>query len=239
MPDRNSRSAGAPTAHRWAAPLSGLAAALLLIALCGLVALHHGRPLGIDRFLHDWSRAHRTGDVTTAARLLTRTGTGVPAYLLAALAGLIGGGRRAWWQGIGLAWLALGVVQVIRLALMKIMERPRPPVADWATTASGMAFPSGHATTSAMVAALFLVALGRRLSRAWFAAGAAAAVLWAIGVGVTRVYLGVHWPTDVVAGWVLVLALVFAVSSAARGTGSQHLRRRPGEPTSRPAPRTR
>jgi membrane-associated phospholipid phosphatase len=94
----------------------------------------------------------------------------------------------------------VGIVQVVRLALMIVMDRPRPPVADWATMASGMALPSGHTTTSAMVAALFVVALGRRRPpRVRFAAGVTAAVLWAIGVGVTRVYLGVHWPTDVVA----------------------------------------
>ena len=93
--------------------------------------------------------------------------------------------------------------------------RTRPPQADWAHAASGYAFPSGHTTSSAIVAALFWVALGRRaLMRYWRVQGRLVAVAWAISVGVTRVYLGVHWPTDVVGGWLLTLALTLAVTCA-------------------------
>lgn len=85
---------------------------------------------------------------------------------------------------------------------------------DWATHASGFAFPSGHATTSALMAGLLVAAIGHRAygSRA----GRVAAVLvgcWAAAVGLSRVLLGVHWVTDVVAGW-LFAALWLGLGAA-------------------------
>lgn len=88
---------------------------------------------------------------------------------------------------------------------MTLVARPRPPLADWATRASGWSFPSGHATTSAMTAGLLIAALflrGPRVPRL-------AAVLigiWGAAVGLTRVYLGVHWFSDVIGGWLFAIA---------------------------------
>jgi undecaprenyl-diphosphatase len=189
-----------------------VAAAVLLAVLTVLVSAHDGRPFGWDAAIHDWLRDHRTTGLTTRARLLTATGTGVPAYLLAATAGLLGGGFRPWWQRALAAAATLGLVQLLRLGFATAVGRARPPSADWAAAAGGAAFPSGHTTSSAVVAALFVVALRSRATPGRpGSAGAAVAVLWAVGVGLTRAYLGVHWPSDVLAGWLLVLALTLLV----------------------------
>jgi membrane-associated phospholipid phosphatase len=186
--------------------LGGVAAALGLVVLTALVVAHDGRPFGWDVAVHSWLRDHRTAGLTTGARVLTATGTGVPAYGLAAVAGLLRGGFRPWWQRAVAAMAVLAAVQLLRLGLATLVGRPRPPASDWASAAGGFAFPSGHTTSSALVAVLLVVALLRRPSGR-SPAGGVLAVLWAAGVGVTRVYLGVHWPSDVLAGWLLVLAL--------------------------------
>jgi undecaprenyl-diphosphatase len=84
----------------------------------------------------------------------------------------------------------------------------------WLTSASSWAFPSGHATQSlstfaavALVATVFLQSARRP-------ALAIAAVL-AAGVGCSRVYLGVHWATDVLAGWLAAACWVSLVARIA------------------------
>ena len=199
--------------------LVGAAAGVLLVLLTLAVVLRSGRPFGWDSALHAWCLDVRTPGLVRAARILTASGTGVPAYVLAAAAGALGGGRR-WWAGALVAVGTIGAVQLLRLALATAIGRPRPPAMDWATTASGAAYPSGHSTTSAAVAVVVVVAVVLRWSsRAVRATVAVLALGWAAGVGLTRVYLGVHWPSDVLGGWLLIAALASIVAAARVGLG--------------------
>ncbi|WP_377268514.1 phosphatase PAP2 family protein [Peterkaempfera sp. SMS 1(5)a] len=182
--------------------------------LAQAVAARSGHPFRIDRTLHDWAVAHRPATAAALVRLLTATGTGPVPYLVALAAGWTvcrrgtpPSRRAAVAAACGVA-LALG--QLLRTALMEALARPRPPVADWAARAGGHAFPSGHTTTSAIAAGLLAWAAVRAADRT---AGRIAALLclcWAAAVGASRVYLGVHWPTDVLGGWLLAAAWLAA-----------------------------
>jgi undecaprenyl-diphosphatase len=86
--------------------------------------------------------------------------------------------------------------------LKNVIARPRPPLADARVLETGFSFPSTHATVSAAfygVAAYFLIR-GLRRDSAKIIVGILAAVL-VLMVGVSRAYLGVHFPSDVLAGW--------------------------------------
>ncbi|MFF3057742.1 phosphatase PAP2 family protein [Streptomyces sp. NPDC057909] len=211
------------------------------VGLLGLTAVvltaRHGSVLPIDRAAHTWSLHRRPAALVTMARVVTATGTGVFPYAAAVAAGLIAGRdirhRLACAAG-ALVFLLLG--QALRFGLMEAVGRPRPAVGDWATHASGLSFPSGHATTSALMAGLLVAAIGHRarLRRARAAASgtstgtAAVAVLlgcWAAAVGVSRVLLGVHWATDVVAGWLFAAVWL--------GLGATLIRIRTASPASR------
>ncbi|XBQ17177.1 MAG: phosphatase PAP2 family protein [Oceanicaulis sp.] len=81
-------------------------------------------------------------------------------------------------------------------------DRARPDLVDHLTHATSSSFPSGHATAAALTyltLGLLLASAQKRRRTRVFIVGAA--LLIAVMVGASRVYLGVHWPSDVLAGW--------------------------------------
>lgn len=199
-----------PAARRGLTPAAwtALAASAAFALLTLWVILAASGPLPFDTGPHAWSLAHRPPAALDVALAVTATGTGVWPYALVVLAGLYAGRttRERIAAAAGLA-LCLALGQGVRRALMELVARPRPPAADWATHAADWSFPSGHATTGALTAGLLLAALALHgpLGPAG-TAGAALTVLWGAAVGLTRVYLGVHWPSDVLGGWLLATA---------------------------------
>ncbi|PWU50470.1 PA-phosphatase [Micromonospora sp. S4605] len=100
--------------------------------------------------------------------------------------------------------------------LLKLLfGRARPDLPEPVAQAAGLAFPSGHALNAALAAGILLVVFlpyARGRSGRW--AVWVAAVLLAGVTGFSRAALGVHWSSDVLAGWVLGTAVVAATSAA-------------------------
>ncbi|HKC11745.1 MAG TPA: phosphatase PAP2 family protein [Vicinamibacteria bacterium] len=110
------------------------------------------------------------------------------------------------WRGErteSLLWLVLGLTTLgLEEGLKLLMARPRPHLWVAQIQQSGFAFPSGHALASAT----FYPLLARDVASGWPRARLLAwglAVGLALFIGVGRLYLGVHWPSDVLAGWAL------------------------------------
>lgn len=158
--------------------------------------------------------------VEVAMRDLTSLGgTAVlAAVTLAALGYLLLAGKRAAAALVAVAVLGGTLLS----ALLKAgFERPRPDLVAHLVEVSSQSFPSGHA----MLSAVTWLTLGTLLAtmqptlrlKAWvLGVGIAIALL----VGVSRVYLGVHWPTDVLAGWCVGTAwalLCWLVAGRLRG----------------------
>jgi undecaprenyl-diphosphatase len=173
-----------------------------------------------DASITNWVVAHRTGAATALARTFSFVGSQkvlTPVALTVAAALLL---RRRFVPAVLLVVVWGGAILLYSLGKAHV-GRPRPPKDLWLTHAGANAFPSGHALQSmatfsalAVVAAAALPAVHRRPALA-------VAVLLSLGVGWSRVYLGVHWTTDVLAGWLAGAAWVAAVIAAGRRPASR------------------
>jgi membrane-associated phospholipid phosphatase len=153
-----------------------------------------------DEEIVSWVDPWRTPWLTTFMRKATFFGS--TAWLVASLS-LVVVAALVWirsrrWAAFAVGCMIGGYISTIVKALV---DRPRPDI-DPLIDLSSAAFPSGHALTSAIAfgaIAFFLVHAARLpIALVWGVAGLCIAV-----VGFTRVYLGVHWPTDVIGGWLL------------------------------------
>lgn len=109
--------------------------------------------------------------------------------------------------------LATVVAAAVQQGLKALVGRERPVWPDPVDSAQYAAYPSGHAMTATVVCGLLLWLLPRQAPRRAAGAAWALAVVSVAGVGFTRLYLGVHWLSDVLAGWLLGVALVALATS--------------------------
>jgi undecaprenyl-diphosphatase len=122
---------------------------------------------------------------------------------------------RRWGEGLLLLGGALGGVSISQ-GLKAVFGRERPDMAYRAVEAVNASFPSGHAMLSAVVFLTLGVLTARFADRRRVKVLAiSAAVLLSLLVGASRVYLGVHWASDVVAGWSVGAAWAMACWLAA------------------------
>lgn len=201
-------------------PASEVAAVALLLGLAVVVALAIGFTEVLDDVLEGdgiaeidhpvsrWLAAHRDLWLTTALRAVT---VGGDPRFLAALAlpiAVAAGWRCRSWRPVALAVVAGAGVPLVLFTAKALVGRNRPPLPLALVDADGYSFPSGHATGTAAITVISAWLLTRWLIPWWTGRVAVWAV--AIGsaflIGFSRVYLGVHYLSDVLSGWLLGMA---------------------------------
>lgn len=189
--------------------------ALIVVIACGAIGGASFAPdIAILRHFVDWRAAHPGGTQVLVA--LTQLGNAA-VLLPVTLLGI------AWavWRKRALALpMALTVIGGrLTVELIKtIVARPRPSLDAHPVEVHTLSFPSGHAANSMII--LLSLALWLTPAR-WRPATVAAAIATSLIIGATRPMLGVHYPSDVVAGWSFGLGwvLIFWTLSRRHGRG--------------------
>ena len=154
-----------------------------------------------DPAITNWIVRHRSPTLTTLARAVTHLGDPLSVIVIAAAAALaLILGRHSRFA---LLIVSSTVGAAVATAVTKFaVQRPRPDRALWLSAATGPAFPSGHATQSVALYAVLAVIAFRLTARSTpRIVLIVVAPLVALSVGASRIYLAVHWTSDVICGW--------------------------------------
>ena len=181
------------------------------VALCALAGFALLTIVVLGFGVDGWDRAalraaehlHRRS-LTGAIKVVTAFGTlavVAPLTLVVTVATLLLHRPRA----AALAVLAVVGASLLQLGLKPLFDRPRPNVFPRLEQVGNAAYPSSHAIVSAALALALVVICWKR---PWRTSAAGLALLYVLAVGFSRIYLGVHYPSDVLAGWLLAGAWV-------------------------------
>jgi undecaprenyl-diphosphatase len=203
---------GLPAAVVLVVALAAVGIAALGLAFAAILdAVREGDDIAaFDPRIHRWVVDHRTANLDHFFRGVTWAGS--MTVLLPLVLGTIA--LLVWRRHPALA-LAVAIAtggSLLTVGIMKaVVGRSRPPVADRIANAYGAAFPSGHSANVVAACGILAWVATRFVHRTWLRAAIwTVAAVVALLVGVSRVYLGVHWPSDVLSGWIVGAAWVVA-----------------------------
>lgn len=201
------------------------------LLICGLLLLALVIGLGFA-VIADYFREF---DIAVSHALNLQRGNS-PDWLILVMQGIswIGGGIQRYiivafltvalwrWWGWG-AGLAMGLTSLLSAFTSEVMKiyfaRIRPDLVPQLDIINNAAYPSGHANNAAVVYILFIMLVPQARHPVW----QIAAALMILLTGLSRIMLGVHWPTDVIGGW--ILGTSFALFAAAVIARREHLRK--------------
>lgn len=161
--------------------------------------------MGLDNRIADELHEHATRPLTEFFEAVTTLGNGIVLAGVAAIAAYLLARRRYYAEAV-LMVLAYVGAEVLSYSLKLAFRRDRPFFTDPLATVSTYSFPSGHATVSVAVYGALSLVLLRRLTGPARLVCLAAAVLLVSLIGFSRLYLGVHFLSDVLAGFSVGLA---------------------------------
>lgn len=121
--------------------------------------------------------------------------------------------RKKRYRDVLVTAVGIGGSAVINVVLKAVFQRDRPQLWQRIITENGHSFPSGHAMASASLALVVMLLLWPTRWRWWAVGGA---VTYAMAIGLSRLYLGVHYPSDVIAGWLVAGVWVLVTAAVIR-----------------------
>jgi undecaprenyl-diphosphatase len=188
--------------------IGGAALAIACTALFVQLASHvqSGATQSFDETVMRWMGAHRIEWIEQSLLEITALGTGLVLMMIVLIAALFLVATQHRFSAFLLLVASAGGL-VLNTILKSSFDRPRPRLFEWLTSPGGSSFPSGHAMGSAIVYFTVAYLIGRLEKRRWMRAlTILTSLLLVLLISVSRLYLGVHYPSDVLAGMVIGLA---------------------------------
>lgn len=191
---------------------------LLVLGLAVLVA--SGRTDDFDHAVIGVVRSGAYDDQLAVLATLTHLGSTAAVTVVAGIVATVGVLIGPWRHGV-IGAAVIGAASVGVEIVKAILARARPDILDPLVVEHGFSFPSGHSTLSMTAYGILAVLVMRtRLPR-----GLRAGVVVALGtlvalIGLSRVWLGVHYPTDVIAGWTTGALVVAGYAALTRGVST-------------------
>lgn len=169
-------------------------------------------PLWFDNWLLTSLHAHASAALDFMALMAADLG-GTPGV---ATIGMLSFGLYLFYRKLSSALIilfGLGGAVIVNMLLKLSFDRSRPDLWVPIVSESSFSFPSGHAMASSALAFSLIAVLWPTRFRWWVIVVGS---IYTICIGLSRVYLGVHYPSDVLAGWAVSAAWVYLVSSVVR-----------------------
>jgi undecaprenyl-diphosphatase len=188
--------------------ISGAVIAAIAIWLFSEVAetVMRGSTQAFDESVLRWLGAHHTKLLDGAMIEITALGTGTVVMMIVAISALFLFLTRHRYSGLLLLIATAGGL-ALNLVLKMRFDRPRPHVFVWGTNAVSSSFPSGHAMSATIVYCTVAYLAIRLYERRWpKIVTAIIAAIVIVAISASRLYLGVHYPSDVLAGAIIGLA---------------------------------
>ena len=163
----------------------------------------------LDRGFLEFVVERRSHGLTAFLVSITYLGSGINLFLLSFVGLLFTHFKKLRSESFILAFSAAAAGVTIPLS-KTLVDRPRPEAGLWLVTVDTLSFPSGHSAASASVLGAVFFLLGRSCLQPW-----QSSIIWLIGIagiallGFSRIYLGVHYPSDVIGGFLLGAATLF------------------------------
>jgi membrane-associated phospholipid phosphatase len=196
---------------RWVFYITAFVGLVLVVGLTAAgagiydaVAEHDGIS-GLDQPALEESIALRTNTNTELVTWFTHLGGSIGMTMIASVITIAMVWR--WRSRTPLILMLIAVTGSVTMTIVgkAIVGRARPPLTEAVPPYEyAFSFPSGHALNSTVIAGMIAYLLARRLSTHWARVGAVfVAIAWALAMGLSRVFLGHHWLTDVIFAWLV------------------------------------
>lgn len=180
--------------------------ALLSLVMFLLIAIEIGakRQLFFDEPILFFIHSYTSPLFTSFFAIITHLGDSIVVLVIAALLSLFLMFKKMY-RKIFLIAFSIGGIVLGNAILKMIFQRNRPNLWQHIVEETNFSFPSGHAMLSAALTIILVILFWNSKFR-WLAAGFSIAAM--ILVGLSRLYLGVHFPSDIIAGWSLSIAWI-------------------------------